>query len=196
MPGFVFYFNCDSCDAISDEYSVFVFPDLFRSEISLPAWSMSHKCWCSVTADLDLDQRRNMESNREILLAFAASLSSDNLTLGVPQFSLNRSDGFDVNVTPEPKCPICGCTCRAIFGYPPRDVPQVIAHISHAEFRIAPLSLIGLSVRSTMICRDLGLRTVGDIEDGRARFADHPSATESSVLEIDALISRKPTGAA
>ncbi len=195
MPGFVFYFTCESCDAISDEYSVFVFPDIFRSEISLPAWSISHKCWCSVNADLDLDQRRAMESDREVLLAFAATLSSDNLTVGVPQFSSNGSVGFDVNVTPDPKCPKCGCKCRTIFGSPPRDVPHSIARISLAEFRIAPLSLIGLSVRSTMICRDLGLRTMGDIEDGRARFADHPSATESSVREIDEFLSRKPNGA-
>lgn len=194
MPGFVFYFHCDSCDALSDDYSLYVFPDIFRSDISLPAWSITHKCWCSLDAGLDTEQRLSMESDRDLLLAFAASMSSDNLTVGVPQFSSNDADGFDVNVTPSPQCPRCGCKCRAIFGYPPRDEPKTVAHISLAEFRIAPLSLIGLSVRSRMICRDLGLRTLGDLEDGRARFAGHSSATENTVREIDTLLSRKPTG--
>jgi hypothetical protein len=194
MPGFVFYFHCDSCDATSGGYSVYVFPDIFSSHIVLPAWSIAHKCWCSLNADLDTDQRRAMESDRDLLLAFAASMSSDSLTVGVPQFYSNDSGGFDVNVTPDPKCPICGCTCQAIFGYPDREEVMTIAHISLAEFRIAPLSLIGLSVRSTKICRDLGLRTMGDIEDGRTRFAGHPSANENTLREIDTLLSRKPTG--
>ena len=192
MPGFVFHFHCGACDASSHDYAVYVFSDLFRPSIILPAWSLTHKCWASIQADLSTGQRRTMESAREILLSFAASLSSDNLTVGVPRMSAGESDSFTINVTPDPICPHCGANCQSPFGYPPRPDAPTIPTVSIAEFRAAPISLIDLSVRATMICHDLGFNAVGDIEDGRSRFAAHPRATETTILEIDRLLSRKP----
>ena len=192
MPGFVFYFQCDSCNTKSGSYSVYVFHNLFSPNISLPAWSLAHKYWGSVSADLSVEQRRAMESDRELLLSFAASLTSDNLTVGVPQLSTGQSDSFYVELTPEPRCPYCGVTCRSVLGYPSLEESSSNALVSLAEFRAAPLSLIGLSVRTKMICRDLGLDTIGELEDGRSRFAAHPRATDIAVQEIDSLLLRKP----
>lgn len=192
MPGFVFYFQCVSCGVTSHDYSVFVFTDILRPDIVLPAWSRDHKCWVTIQAELSSDQRRAMESDHDVLLSFAASLSSDNLTVGVPQLSVRQTDSFAVTVTPDPKCPYCGSECQSPFGYPPREVPPEFAPVSPAEFCAAPLSLIELSVRARMISRDLDVRTVGQLENSRSRFAAHPRATEATIAEIDDLLSRKP----
>ena len=47
MPGFVFHFRCDSCDASSHDYSVFAFSDVLRPDVVLPAWSLRHRCWAT-----------------------------------------------------------------------------------------------------------------------------------------------------
>jgi hypothetical protein len=192
MPGFVFHFHCDSCGATSDDYSLYVFNDIFRPDIGLPAWSLTHKCWARIYADLRLDQRRAMESDPAVLLEFAASLSSDHMTVGVPQMTFGDSHSIDVKVTPEPRCPYCGSRCRSPFGYTPAETPPAFVPMSVAEFRSAPLSLIDLSVRARNICSNLGIRTVGELEDSRARFAAHRGAAESTMAEIERLLSLKP----
>ncbi len=192
MPGFVFYFCCDSCGAASEDYSLYAFPDLFEPGIMLPTWSVTHRCWGSLHAGLSAEDRRAMEADRGVLLAFAASVSSDNLTVGVPEMVPGAGHSLGVKVAPDPQCPHCGAACRSPFGYPPtRDKPH-IAPRSAAEFRAAPISLIDLSVSAQLICEDLDLHTLGQIEDGRSQFAAHPRASERCVREIDDCLAMKP----
>jgi len=184
MPGFVFHFRCDACNANSDEYSVYVFNDLVRSDVGLPAWSLTHKCWATILAHLDSDQRRAMDSDRDELLSFAASLSSDNITVGVPELSAHELGSFNVKVTPDPICPYCSARCRTPFGYPPQvEAPETL--FSAAELRSAPIALIGLSVRVRNICRELCIATVGELENARSRFVAHRAASEGAVQEVD-----------
>lgn len=192
MPGFVFHFRCDSCDATSHDYSVFAFNDILRPDVVLPAWSLTHRCWATIRADLSSGQRRSMASDRDALLSFATSLSSDNLTVGVPELAVSSTESFDVAVTPEPRCPYCGLRCESPFGYPPRELPPDFAPATAAEFRAAPLSLIDLSVRARMIAHDLDIMTVGQLEAARPQFNAHPKATKTTMAEIQDLLSRKP----
>ena len=192
MPGFVFHFRCDSCDATSHDYSLFAFSDIFHSNILLPGWSMLYKCWATLNVDLSSAQRKTMASDRNALLAFARSFSSEGLAVGVPEFAVSHSQSFDVSVSPTPLCPYCGLACQTVFGYPPRELPPDFAPITADEFRTAPLSLIDLSVRSMMIARDLNLRTVGQLESARFQFEQHPQATDATITEVQDLLSRMP----
>ena len=194
MPGFVFHFRCDSCEATSHDYSVFAFSDILRPDIVLPAWSLKHRCWATIKANLSSDQRRALASDRDALLSFAASLSSDNLTVGVPELAVSSTKSIEVVVSPDPVCPHCALRCQSPFGYPPREQPPDFAPVTAGEFLAAPLSLIDLSVRARMIARDLDIRTVGQLEASRSQFDAHPAATEGTVAEIEDLLSRKPGG--
>jgi hypothetical protein len=194
MPGFVFHFHCDSCGATSDEFSMYVFHDIFRPDIGLPAWSMRHKCWAYVQAELSVDQRREMEFNRDVLLAFAASLSSDNFTVGVPQMSLDEAGKIRVDVLPDPRCPYCGKQCKCVTGYPPNEnaTTPPLETITAVEFRAMPLASIGLSVRTSIICRDLGIQTLGQLEDRRDQLVAHPRTSDVVLDEIERWLKRKP----
>lgn len=192
MPGFVFHFRCDSCNAISDCYSVFAFPNTIEPTIALPVWSVLHRCWGTFSAKLSDDDRRAMESDRNKLLAFAASLPSDSAIVGVPEMGEGQSDLPNVRISPDPICPYCGALCDTLFGYPPKRNTPPIAPKTVADFRAVPLSAVDLSVRATMICRILGLETLGQLEDSQAEFAVHPRATKSTVQEVDDLLELKP----
>lgn len=185
QPDFKYHFRCDFCDATSDEYSVYVFWSLFEPRLSLPAWSLTHKFWGQIYANLSSNQRSQMDSNRDELIAFAASLSNDNLTVGVPRFSAGK-----VEVTPDPLCPFCGRPCQCHFEYSPESKPGITA----AQFLALPIvKLDCLSFRSRKICHRLGFHTLGDLEEGRALFESHPQVTEANVAEVDELLSRKPS---
>ena len=189
MPGFNFYFRCDTCDVNSDHYSIYPFHDLFRPDISLPAWSCLHKCWSSIQLALSAEQRRELESDPQKLLDFAASLSTASLTVCVPRLKSENSD-CAVSVTPEAICPYCGGTSRTIFGYPPPYEEQLSStDIPQEEFNIAPISRIELSVRSRNICSSLGIRTLGELREKRAAFVQHKSSTDRVVAEIDRWLS-------
>lgn len=192
MPGFVFHFRCDCCHATSHDYSVFAFSDIFRANIVLPAWSLMHRCWGSIQADLSSDQRKTLASDRSALLAFAKSLSSDALIVGVPELATSQSESFDVTVSPNPICPYCELECQPVFGYPPREVPPDFAPLTADEFRTAPLSLVELSVRARMIAGQLNLRTIGQLAAARSQFEQHPQATNATTLEIQDLLARMP----
>lgn len=133
-----------------------------------------------------------MESDRNLMIAFAESLSSESITVGVPRMTEGEADVPGVDVTPTPQCPYCGAECRSSFGYPPDQNKPKIAPKSAAEFRDIPISMADLSVRSRRICQELFLYTLGQLEDARSRFVSHPRVTESSVLEIDKVLAMKP----
>ncbi len=182
--GFVFYFRCDACDADSDDYSIFPFHDIFRSDISLPAWSCPHKCWSRINLALSSEQRIELESDPQNMIDFAASLSSEALTVCVPHLQSENSD-CAVSVTPEPICPSCGGKSRTIFGYPPPEERSSVTEILPEELNAVPISAIELSVRSRNICSALGIRTLGALREKRDTFIGHERSTQSSVAEID-----------
>lgn len=184
MPGFVFHFRCDTCDANSDSYSIFPFHDIFRPDISLPAWSRPHKCWSCIHLALSAEQRQDLESAPEHMIEFAASLSTESLTVCVPQLQPENGD-CTVSVTPEAICPSCGNKAHTVFGYPPPVEPQPATGIPPEELNAAPLAAIELSVRSRNICESLGIRTLGQLREMRDAFVGHRGTTDSSVTEID-----------
>jgi hypothetical protein len=184
MPGFVFYFRCDMCDANSDDYSIFPFYDLFRPDISLPAWSRLHKCWSRIQMALSTQQRQELESDRQKMIDFAASLSTESLSVCVPQLHSENSNCI-VSVAPESICPYCGGASRTIFGYAPREKLLSTAEISPEELNAAPIAAIELSVRSRNICSALGIRNVGQLREKRDTFVSHKQSNDSSVAEID-----------
>ena len=184
MPSFVFYFRCDTCDANSDDYSIFPFHDLIRPDITLPAWSGLHKCWSQIQLALSAEQRKELESDPQNMIDFAASLSTESLTVCVPQLQSENCD-CAVSVTPEAICPSCGGRSRTIFGYPPREELLSVAEIPSEELNAAPISAIELSARSRNICSALGIRTLGQLREKRDTFISHKRTTDSSVAEID-----------
>lgn len=186
MPGFVFHFHCPNCDARSEDYSLFAFPDIFRPAIALPAWSAEHKCWCELHANITSQQRSEMETDRTALLSFAESMSSESLTVAVAMM------GDPVSVTPAPECPHCQTLCETVEGYPPSEEPAVAQFLTQDEFRHVPISHVELSVRTAMVCRDAGICNLGQLEDSRQQIAEHARATDSTLKEIDSIINRKP----
>lgn len=187
MPGFVFYFRCDACDTNSDDYSIFPFHDLFRPDISLPAWSRVHKCWSRIQLALSTEQRNELESDPQTMNDFAASLSTETFTVCVPQL-LSENSNCAASVTPEAICPYCGGACHTVFGYPPRE-ELLSTELPPEELNAAPVSAIELSARSRNICSALGIRTLGQLREKRHTFVSHDQATDTSIAEIDRWLS-------
>ena len=192
MPGFNFYFRCESCNSRSDAYSVYPFPDLFRPEIILPAWSVAHQSWAQVQLSLTAEQRAHIESDPKNLNSFASSLTSSAFTVFAPQLSIDRADQCAVIVTPAPHCPRCHCACDSVFGYPPTESRTTIPELSAEEFDTTPLSMIEFSVRSRNICYSLGIKTLGQLRKHRDAFAKHKQASPLTILEVDRWLEIKP----
>lgn len=114
MLGDDFFFRCDSCNAESYSYSASPFPDLVRHTILLPAWSLKNRCWGQIMLDLTTEQRRAMP--RKEIIEMARAISNPGLTIAVPM-PINFDTG-EIEVVPEPVCPKCESTCRAIVGRP------------------------------------------------------------------------------
>lgn len=190
MPGFVFHFRCESCGACSQDYPAYVFPDIFRPTLFLPAWSPLHECWGTVSLDLKPEQRRTLESDRSALQSFAASVSPPQMTIGVPRLSLRSNEDPSVIVEPDPVCPHCGTKCQTNFGYPPRQPAPGPDRASLEEPCKVPLCRVELSVRATGICRELGFSTTGDLEANRSLWESHRLATPSVREEFQRLIER------
>lgn len=122
MPGFVYHFHCSACGKNSDSYSMYVFPGLFESRLSLPAWSRELHCYGVVCCDLPAGSRRRLEGNHAELGALAANISSPLLTVGVPRWcEPKRDEPISIEVKPEPVCPFCGAAVETRFGYPPSE---------------------------------------------------------------------------
>jgi hypothetical protein len=190
MPGFVFHFRCE-CGAISSEYSVYAFPATFEPYLSLPTWSPHHSFWGSFSAELTENKRHELESDKKRLQDFAASISCEKMTVGVPQMVSGR-----VEVTPRPRCPQCGEMCESVFGYPPNSGKPTIDAEMLKEFDAIPISLVELSVRARMICSEIGIDTLGDLDDFQAKIAEHPRITQNIIREIDDVLALKPLTAA
>lgn len=184
MPGFVFHFRCDACGAISEDYSIFPFPNILRSDITLPGWSLAHKCWSQIQLSLNTDQHTQLESDPERMIWFATSLTSPSLTVCVPRLC-NNEGVCGVSVTPDPICPHCAAMCNAIFGYPPREQKLATTDISHEELDIIPVSAIDISVRTRNLCSALGIRTIGQLRNRRDNIVNHKQATDSLIAEVD-----------
>ena len=184
MPGFVFFFRCNDCDAHSDHYSMFPLGG-HGADVWLPAWSCIHKCWAKIHLRLSPEQRKSLESDADALRAVATSLSSDALTVCVPQLH----SGLRVTVTPNSICPKCGQVCDTVPGYPPKEHLLSKAEIPIDEINAASISMIELSVRSRNICLSLGIRTVGQLRKRRNNFVTHKQVADSCVAEIDEWLS-------
>ena len=50
------------------------------------------------------------------------------------------------------------------------------------EFRSAPISRARLGFESTKICEELGIKTIGDLEDMRLQFETHPKNANKKIL--------------
>lgn len=187
MPGFVFHFRC-KCGAISDSYPALPFPSTFEPDLVLPTWCLRHKFWGSFSAVLTENDRFELEKNHDRLLELASSISSESMTVGVPQFV---SGG--IQVEPLPTCPKCGEPCESIFGYPPHCGSPAITPEMMKDFDSIPIALAELSVRARMICKDIGINTLGDLCDNIAKIADHPRVTENVIREVDRVLATKPT---
>ena len=85
MPGFVFHFRCRACGHNSDEYPLYVFPDLFDSTLLLPAWSRQLGCYMTVSCDLTPADRTRCEQDPSELPRIATILGNDHVTVGVPR---------------------------------------------------------------------------------------------------------------
>lgn len=189
MPGFVFYFRCDNCAAASDHYSTFPFPGTFSSDLFLPAWSRSYKCWSQIELSLSSDRRVQLQANPQQLIAIAASLSSAALTVGVPCLHIDNGMGR-VSVTPEPTCPHCGESCDAVFGYPPGEQSRAaIPEIPREELDSTPIVDCDLSVRTRNICYSIGIDTIGKLRDRRDEFFNHKMTTDTAVAEVELWLS-------
>ena len=183
MPGFTFHFACESCDANSDAYSIFPFHDLFRPELALPTSSFSQHCWGELRLSVSCEQREHLIADFRHLLAFAQSLSSDALTIGVPK--LGGGDLNVVTVTPRPHCPQCGGDVTTNFGSPDASEKITLDDLAPEEFDLTPISAIELSVRSQNICYSLGMKTIGQLRHRRDEFSQHQSSSPATMAEID-----------
>jgi len=183
MPGFTFYFACESCDTNSDAYSIFPFPDIFRPGLVLPTWSFAQHCWGELKLSLTREQREYLDSDFRHLLAFAISLSSETLTIGIPK--LGGGEPCVVMVTPRPHCPLCGGNVTTIFGSPDTEERIALDDLIPEEFDLTPISAIELSVRSQNICYSLGIKTIGQLRNRRDEFSQHKSSSSGTLAEID-----------
>lgn len=184
MPGFVFYFRCDICGVNSDDYAVFPFHDVLRPDISLPAWSLIHRCWAQIQMSLSAEHRKKLESDPHSMIALAASLSTNALTVCVPQFRSNNGVPL-VTVSPEPICPYCGQVCYAVFGYPPPVECLTAASLLTEDYNAISISEIDLSIRLRNICVELGVVTLGQLREKRGIAAAHSNSTDTVITEID-----------
>jgi len=181
MPGFTFYFTCESCDANSDAYSVFPFHDIFRPELVLPTWSFAQHCWGELRLSLTSDQRQHLVADFRHLLAFAQSLSSETMTVAIPKLATESC----VIVTPKPHCPLCGGNVTTVFGSPDTEGKLTPNKLIPEEFDLTPISAIELSVRSQNICYSLGIKTIGQLRKRRDEFSQHKSSSPGTLAEID-----------
>ncbi len=85
-------------------------------------------CWSQIQLYLTIEQRREPNHHRDRMIEFAASLSSESLTVCVPQLRTKNDDNV-VSVTPEAICPACGGNARTVSGYPPQEVLLSVADI-------------------------------------------------------------------
>lgn len=187
MPGFVFHFRCQ-CGAISNEYPAYPFPSTFEANLILPTWSTSHRFWGSINTVLTDEDRVELDGDFERLQEFAASISSEHLTVGAP-----RLVSGGVEVQPVPRCPQCGEVCEAIFGYPPSSSKPSIAPQLLGNFDSIPIELADLSVRTRMICNEIGITTLGELVEFNAKIANHPRITQNVLREIDDVLALKPS---
>ena len=183
MPGFTFYFACESCDTNSDAYSVFPFPDIFRPSLSLPTWSFPQHCWGELQLTVAEEQRDHLVSDFRHLLAFANSLSSETLTIAVPK--LGGGEPHAETVTPRPHCPLCGGNVTTIFGSPDAETKLTPNELTPEEIDLIPISAIELSIRSQNICYTLGIKTIGQLRSRRDEFSQHKSSSPGTVVEIN-----------
>jgi len=186
MPGFVFHFRC-KCGAISDEYPAYAFPSTFEANLTLPTWSTQHKFWGSFNAVLTKEDRFELGGNYERLQEFAASISTDNMTVGAQRLA---SGGIEIQ--PTPNCPQCGDVCETVFGYTPNSGKPSISAEMLKDFDSIPIALADLSVRASMICNDIGLTTFGDLGEFNIKIANHPRITQNVLVEIDDVLALKP----
>ena len=191
MPGFVFYFRCDPCDANSDSYPIFPFSSTVDSDILLPAWSRTYRCWSSIRLSLSREQRNELESNREGLLEFAKTLSTEALTVGVRLLGAENQNSEAI-VRPDPICPYCGFSCRIIDGYPPRERGALKHEIPSEVLDVTPIYQIELSVRTKNICSLLGIETLGQLRERREEFVGDRRVSEASIAEIDEWLKAYP----
>src|SRR4051794_12343404 len=117
MPGFVYHLRCPECQKTSQDYPLYVFPNLFSAEIVLPAWSRHFRCFAEIRCCLMPEDRGTLEKNRGRLAEFTSQLSSSGLTVGFPVWSV-EADSICVRVEPPPVCPYCGSAAEARSGYP------------------------------------------------------------------------------
>lgn len=156
MPGFVFHFVCPSCAKTSKDYPLYVFEDLFGSDICLPAWSRKLHCYATVYCHLAPADRVRLRNNREQLRDFVNDLSSPSFRVGHPLWNLDS-----VGVEPVPECPYCGSTAQVRYGYPPRE-DVVLTEQVDKPYEV-PLSQLGLSVRAQNCLESLGVNTLGEL---------------------------------
>ena len=144
--GFVFHILCPRCRRTSPDYPLYVFPDLFRPDLVLPAWSRQFRCYSELHCFLEPHDRAALEKDSGRLREFAEQWSSPVVTVGLPVWSIEAS-GIWVRVEPAPECPFCGCPTEARSGSPPKE-PTVIAQEVSDPYAL-PLPLLGFSVRTT-----------------------------------------------
>jgi hypothetical protein len=186
MPGFVFHFRC-KCGALSDEYPAYAFPLTFDANLTLPTWSTQHKFWGTLNAVLTDADRIELDGDYERLQEFAASISTDHMTVGAQRLA---SGG--VEIQPTPCCPQCGDICETVFGHTPNSGKPSISAEMLKDFDTIPIALADLSVRARMICNEIGLTTLGDLGEFNDRIVNHPRITQNVILEIDNILALKP----
>jgi len=121
MPGFVFHFRCRECGHKSDEYPLYVFTDVFRGDLMLPAWSRHLGCYMTINCDLTPVDRDRCQKEESELTRIAKLLSNDYVTVGVPRWGQGLAER-EVRVEPSAECPKCGVKAEAVWGYPSEDV--------------------------------------------------------------------------
>lgn len=193
MPGFEFYFACDECKTKSQSYPTYVFNDLVFGDIVLPAWSIEYKCWADVHLDLSRSQRKELESNRNSLITFAKSLSSPSMTVAAPfMYYEQEQTDIRVEVVPEPQCPHCQTSCRAVFGNPGRAHAAVIEFECADTFDKTYIFDYPFSLGTLNILKSLDLVKLGQLELGMSNIEAHKSTRRTTLKEIRKCLARRP----
>jgi hypothetical protein len=188
MPGFVFHIACPACHKTSPDYPLYVFPDLFGSDLLLPAWSSRFRCYVKMHFFLKPADRAALRENRQRLSEFVAPLSSPALTVGFPVWAA-MADGIRVTVEPAPVCPFCGRPAEARSGCPPKQ-PGVAVQEVYDPYDV-PLTMLGLSVRAFNGLRSAGIHNLGELcERGPADLLAIPQFSENTVREIRETVAR------
>lgn len=181
MPGFVFHFRCLECEKSSPDYSICVFPDIFRAEITLPAWSVRFRCYSEVRCYLAPEDRPLIEGAPVRLRELVAQLSSPRLTVGFPLWSQGATEV--ITVEPPPICPFCGCSVETLIGYAPEEQAEPIKDIGDPY--AVPFSRLGLSVRALNCLRQVGIESLGDLcERTPADLLKIPQFGETTLHEV------------